>query len=735
MSEEWMFDKAGVNMTVHRDIVGSIVQSNSSMSSLEILSRENEQNLVDARHDSTKPTDCIYEVKKLTGKDKDDFYAAIQMSVLEPHLDGAIKPTKPSMPKASGLTKDTTDDLDILIITHNNGLGLLGGEYAEDGTKERNFEALVKSYGLNQKSSMGGGGSHGVGKNVYWQWSKHGIVLFYSSLSKPYNDKGVYCDAAAGTTCNHTRRFIGTCRVKVPHYANASKYSAHGLLGIKRTLDGGDEAPISLFDDKADAIASTLNIPLRTSADPGVTIVIVGFQDPQNSTTDMVFEAIQGENTLRESSEKNWFPAKLSKALEVKVQDLSPAPIEQWGPEVGRSYKLLEWLDKGLDEEKGPLTQGVFDPTGSKGATFASPQPSTYKRVEIDLVIPRDYPGNPTNNVLRSKAVLGLMIVDDHEYPVWQESPELGDDVWGTTACIRHTGMVVTYKPFIQRPSKMYRAVLLVGKSVELFDGKLKGTLDANAQSLGEEMMKFSEPAVHDDWQPKGFTTYVQSNGTLDPAYSIVAKSGQDRIKEFLKEVERQIREALGILPPPKAKKSADWVDLSKSLDFGNSNSESGGRIISIKNVKIEKTGKSKASLSFKVEVPALGTAQGWNSKTTHWWLDIKPKLRWPSGKMQTPPTTIVCFDFEALLDDTKHAKMSKYVKVNYTTALAKWKKTTETAAITMDIDEWEGDVNKLSSAPLLSKKIKMSFTDIEIDLTDYENAILELSIEAGEVR
>ena len=71
-----------------------------------------------------------------------------------------------------------------------------------------------------------------------------------------------------------------------------------------------------------------------------------------------------------------------------------------------------------------------------------------YKRIPLDLEIPRDYPGNTTTGVLRSKAVLALMIVDDEEYD--QPGPELGDDVWGTTACIRHTGMVVTYKPFIQ---------------------------------------------------------------------------------------------------------------------------------------------------------------------------------------------------------------------------------------------------------------------------------------------
>ena len=52
-----------------------------------------------------------------------------------------------------------------------------------------------------------------------------------------------------------------------------------------------------------------------------------------------------------------------------------------------------------------------------------------------------------------------------------------------------------------------------------------------------------------------------------------------------------------------------------------------------------------------------------------------------------------------------------------------------------MRTDEWSGEVNKLNEAPILDKEIHLSFSEVEIDLTGYENAILELVIEAGEVK
>jgi hypothetical protein len=721
MSIEWIFDKAGANMTKHRDMEEGIVQATSKMTRLEILARENEQNIVDHPADPTKPSECTYEVRTLTGTDKDDFYSNLQMNDFTPHLKGAIAPPIAALPSATNLNADLTEDLNLLIIRHDNGVGLLGGEFMDEETDKRNFEALVKSYGLNEKGPDGGGGSHGVGKNVYWQWSKHGMVLFYSSMNEPYDDKGEFCAAGKGSTCGHTRRFIGTGRVKVAHKVGDTTYMPYGLLGIK-VEHGGVDASVSLYDDFADNMATELGLKVRDAANPGTTIVIVGFRDPLDPTKDMVKEAMEAVG-LQMSSEKSWFPAKLSGALEVSYVDSSG--LIDWTPQGGKSYRLLEWLEKGLDEEAG----------NKETVVHGKPKcPTTLKRVELDLEIPTHYPKNTTGGILHSKAVLALMIVDDEEFT--GDNPELGVDEWGNTACIRHSGMVVTYKPFIQRPSKYYRAVLLVGNSVARFDKKSRTSLDPLAQTLAEEMMKFSEPAVHDDWQPKNFSAYVAGNGSLSAAYKRVADIGETKISTFLKTVEHATREALGLLAPPKAKKNADWAELSKELDFGSSNSDSGGRIIKITSAKVVKTESDKATLSFNVDVPGSGTANGWNSRTTHWWLKIKPKLRWPNGKKQTPPTDIICLDFENLLDDANNSIWRELAKVNYSAAKAKWKKRkSDPLAIAMKINDWEGSANNLEKAEVLGKNFSLSFKNIEIDLTGYENATLELSIEAGEVR
>ena len=375
MKIEWVFDPAGHSMTKFRDMEEGIVQPTSTMSSLEILARENEQNLVDHPADPTKPTLCTYEVRKLSGSDKKNFYAALHMDKYTPHLKGAIKPPISGEPTADKMSADTTDDLDILIIRHDNGVGLIGGEFPGEGIDEKNFHALVKSYGLNDKGADGGGGSHGVGKNVYWQWSKHGIVLFYSSLSKDYN--------------GHTRRFIGTGRVKVTHrtVSGGKKFLPYGLLGRKATHEGID-ACFSLYDDDADAIAKSLGLNVRSPSDHGTTIVIVGFGDPRDPDKDMT-EAAMDAVGLQMASEKNWFPAKLSGALEVKYIDTAGgAPPVDWAPE-GPNFQLLEWLDRGLDEEKGPTIKHLPGRARNLSPRHTNESNWTLKSQEITPVTPQ----------------------------------------------------------------------------------------------------------------------------------------------------------------------------------------------------------------------------------------------------------------------------------------------------------------------------------------------------------
>jgi len=733
MTVEWKFVRGSRQMLEHTDMVGKIVQPTSELTLVDVLTRENEQNFVDHPSDEGEPSECIYELRRLTGTDKDNFYNRIKFDQIQPHLDAVNNPIG-KLPSAQGIADEISDELDLLIIHHNNGVGLLGAEMVTDESDKRNFEALVKSYGLNEKNEGGGGGSHGVGKSVYWQWSKHGIVLFYSRLSEPYNDEGKYSGKDAPTAL--TRRFIGTGRLQVPHQVDDIMYGKIGMLGALYT-DEGDEEPICLYDEDADEIAAELGLEVRNEDNPGTTIVIVGFQYPQRPDLDMLTIAEEGydedENgqnvilpSFLEASQKGWFPGKLSQCLETSVIDLN-GDTHPWDPENHKRYKLLEWLNTTETDEA--IGQPAAEPINHEVKS------TTYKRIELDLHIPRDYPGNPANNVLKSKAVLGLVIIDDlaNELPY---NPSLGTDEWGTTACIRHKGMVVTYKPFIPNPPKYYQGILLVGDSVKLFDKQLRegGTLNDDVQSLAEEMMKFSEPAVHDDWLHTNFSSYVRTNSKVSRTHAAVANAGSERIKQFTRNVKKAIQNALGVIKPPEAESDAKWAELSKELNFGSNNAETGGRMISITNQDVSKPEANQALLSFKVNVPAK-ESEGWSEGATHWKLSITPKLRWPNGKIVNLETELSILDFNELMDKDNHETWRTKVKVNYAAQLVQWKKVSTTQARDMKIDEWDGGLNGLTKAELLQgKAIKLSFVNLPIDLTGYETAMLEIIIEADEV-
>jgi hypothetical protein len=72
---------------------------------------------------------------------------------------------------------------------------------------------------------------------------------------------------------------------------------------------------------------------------------------------------------------------------------------------------------------------------------------------------------------------------------------------------------------------------------------------------------------------------------------------------------------------------------------------------------------------------------------------------------------------------------------VNYGANKKKWMKTTSTSALSLKVDEWSGEENKLEAAILPTKPIKITFKNLEIDLTGKENTSVELVIEAKEVK
>ncbi len=728
MSIEWHFDDMPENQINWKDIDKKLVSEiKSEMTYLEVLERENDQNFVDARFDTDNPTLSTYSELIIPSSEKEEFMKTLNMAEALKHVEAAVDPTNKEWPSSDQLDPIVGDEIKVLLLNHRNGLGLLGAERMQElaGGVPKNYLGLIKSTGLNDKQEGGGGGSHGVGKNVYWHWSQYGIVLFYSSLSMAYNDSGKYCSAPEGTNCNHSRRFIATCRVGVPHEIDGTFYSKSGLAG-NNYHDGSKVMAVSLFDDEADSMAEKLGLEMRSNTDPGVTIAIVGWRNPGQEQEEGAEPIL---DRLLESAAANWFPASISGALEVSTIDQSGTEYE-WEASLGGRTKLLKWLEKGEDEAPGP---DWWVPNPEAATPTRIKVDTTYKRIELDLNIPKNYPGNLTNNVQKSKAVLALRITEK-EWPTQYnhvESPSLGVETWGNIACIRHSGMVVTYKPFIQKPAKIYEGVLLVGKSVELFDKKLRGKINKNYQAIGEEMLKLSEPAVHDDWIPNTFQAAANSR---DDSFKVIAKTGSDRIKQFLRAVEQAIRDELGDVEPPEASEDASWDELSKALDFGNSNSDSGGRIIRITKTSFDRVEPNKGKLSFDLEVPRLNDKR-WTKGASKWTLKLKPSITFPDGTKVSRQKSFNCWDFSELLDEANHASMRPLVLMNYSTNKAKWKKKTSANAKLLKVDEWVGKKDHLE-APILSiKALKISFKDLEIDLTGYENASVELVIEANEVK
>ena len=290
MSIEWKFENALKNHTSHVDMDIKVLNPVSEMKLIEILERENDQNFGDARYDHTKPTTSQYEMLTLRGEKLKRFIDALKLNEALKHVEAAKNP-RPGLSPNTLLDPSLSDELHVLKITHNNGLGLLGQEFNNENTDDRNFEALVKASGLNEKQEDKGGGTHGVGKNVYWYFSKYGMVVFYSSLSKPYDDKGKYCGAGEGAKCAHNTRFMATCRVGVVHEVDGEEYAPQGLAG--GVADGN---AVSLFDDKADEMAIKLGMDKRDASDPGVTILIVGFRNPNEEE---ISEDVVGNHSIR----------------------------------------------------------------------------------------------------------------------------------------------------------------------------------------------------------------------------------------------------------------------------------------------------------------------------------------------------------------------------------------------------------------------------------------------------
>lgn len=199
---------------------------------LSSLARESAQNSNDARIEGPR-ADLVYSFIVLSGDSLRDFKSAICWdSELKPHLSAMAAAATGAVSAGqlqSGLAAlESAESLTLLRIADYGARGLTGPEFAEgDPTAYGNFVKLCR-LDLYSGKDRAAGGSFGLGKAVYWRFSRLQTVLFNSTLAPQ--------DAVDGRWRN---RLIGVNQ-GVVHQMGHSNFQGRGFFGVPER--GGDIA-------------------------------------------------------------------------------------------------------------------------------------------------------------------------------------------------------------------------------------------------------------------------------------------------------------------------------------------------------------------------------------------------------------------------------------------------------------------------------------------------------------
>lgn len=147
------------------------------------LARESMQNSNDARLRSVEPAEVVYTFIRLTGAARAAFENALDWPELQRHIDAMARASSGSA-TAGQITAGIkaireSDGLHLLRIEDYGCVGLTGPEL-QGNTDEDDYGNFIKLCRLDLFSGKeeAAGGSFGLGKAVYWRFSRLQTVLF-----------------------------------------------------------------------------------------------------------------------------------------------------------------------------------------------------------------------------------------------------------------------------------------------------------------------------------------------------------------------------------------------------------------------------------------------------------------------------------------------------------------------------------------------------------------------------
>ena len=490
---------------------------------LSSLARETAQNSNDARVDG-QPADLVYRFIRLSGPERNRFEEAVGwQQTLRPHIEAMAPAAEGAV--AAGQLKvgldavDTNESLVLLQISDYGCRGLTGPEFADVPIAEfGNFIKLCRLDLFSGKDEAAGG-SFGLGKAVYWRFSRLQTVLFNSTLP-------------AGDTVNGRRhnRVFGV-QQGVVHRIGDETYAGRGYFG--RPDEDGE--PVSLWDDPA--LAESLHLG-RNDPRPGTTALIVAFYDPDQP--ELGTAGVEDLNQL--------------------AQSLGEGLLESFWPLLtrGRLRARIEVLDNGslvFGEDLDPedvyteLVQALrrFD-EGDVGEDLGAPGEIVVR--DVPIRISERTTGDPHGSFVHTARLVVTLSDDDK------------DSLENRICLLRRPEMVVET---IGREfeGRTYHGFLLAGAAIRPDEP----TVD---DLRADDFLRFAEPPAHDRWIP--------GSGTRQIAQANLTAHYRAPWRVNLLDIQSRVMDALFDLfgPPPPAPDRAPEA-VMKHLRFLRAGPGTGG--------------------------------------------------------------------------------------------------------------------------------------------------------------
>jgi hypothetical protein len=421
------------------------------------LARESAQNSNDARIDRSD-ADLVYSFIVLSGENRKRFESALRWEPeLKPHLSAMADAASGAVTAGqlqSGLAAvDSGQFLTLLRIADYGARGLTGREFAEgDPTSYGNFVKLCR-LDLYSGKDRASGGSFGLGKAVYWRFSRLQTVLFNSTVHPS--------DAVDGRWQN---RLIGVNQ-GVVHQLNGTNYQGRGFFGLAKS--GGDISSAWGLAEVNDALRIT-----RADDRPGTSALLVGFYDPD-----------EPDKGLHDIDEVRHFAKNLGNALEEEFWPLLTRERLRVRIEVIDNDRIVYEQTVNPEDHFTELTRALrkFDAGRIDGSLN-----------DVGDVVVRDIPIQVSARTDASERHPAFQHVAKLVVTLSDQQP---DSLENKVCLFRRPEMVVQTidKTF---EGRTFHAFLIAGAAIHPDNPSIDET-------RADDFLRFAEPPAHDQWIPR----------------------------------------------------------------------------------------------------------------------------------------------------------------------------------------------------------------------------------------